>query len=378
MKTFTNTHTLLYHTNNSISIPLRYSIIEGTTWFIGKDVAAICGYKDTWRAIKYHVSPENIDHTTLNSRKLIIINYAGFKEIDPTEEHLNWFINHLSEASTPTDAPTVFTHPQFGEIRTLLINDEPWFVGKDVCQAFGDTNYRRSLSSVDEDDKGVSQIATPGGKQNMTIINESGLYTLLFQMQPQKAKGVSQNDTLIEERIQKLHDFKRWVTAEVLPSIRKTGGYVNPSQSDLFLDTYLPFADQNTRLLFKTTLDTIQQQNYTIQQQNYTISHQEDIIRNLTSDIPLADKRQILNRIVRFGGSPHTRWPFLYREFDNKFHMNTKVQLEHYNETHKPKLQNRLDYIEHIGMFNDLAEIACVIFGPDIEKLSAQYYEICK
>lgn len=52
MKTFTNTHTLLYHTNDSISIPLRYFIIEGTTWFIGKDVAAICGYKDTWRAIK--------------------------------------------------------------------------------------------------------------------------------------------------------------------------------------------------------------------------------------------------------------------------------------------------------------------------------------
>lgn len=81
MKTFTNTHTLLYHTNDSISIPLRYSIIEGTTWFIGKDVAAICGYKDTWRAIKYHVSPENTDHTIFNSRKLIIINYAGFKEI---------------------------------------------------------------------------------------------------------------------------------------------------------------------------------------------------------------------------------------------------------------------------------------------------------
>lgn len=88
MKIFTNTHTLLYHINDSISIPLRYSIIEGTTWFIGKDVAAICGYKDTWRAIKNHVSPENTDHTIFNSRKLIIINYAGFKEIDPTEEHL--------------------------------------------------------------------------------------------------------------------------------------------------------------------------------------------------------------------------------------------------------------------------------------------------
>lgn len=362
MKTFTNTYILLYHINDSISIPLRYSIIEGTTWFIGKDIAAICGYKDTWRAIKYHVSPENTDHTIFNSRKLIIINYAGFKEIDPTEEHLNWFVNHLSEASTPTEAPTIFTHPQFGELRTVEIDNEVWFVGKDVAEALGYTNPSKAFRDhIAEEDKGVTKCYTPGGAQQMTIINESGLYALILSSKLPSAK-----------------EFKHWVTSEVLPSIRKTGGYVNPSQSDLFLDTYLPFADQSTRLLFKTTLDTIQQQNNTIQQQNHTISHQEDIIRNLTSDIPLADKRQILNRIVRFGGNPHTRWPFLYREFDNKFHMNTKVQLEHYNETHKPKLQNRLDYIEHIGMFNDLAEIACVIFGPDIEKLSAQYYEICK
>ncbi len=364
MKTFTNTHTLLYHTNDSISIPLRYSIIEGTTWFIGKDVAAICGYKDTWRAIKYHVSPENTDHTIFNSRKLIIINYAGFKEIDPTEEHINWFINHLSEASTPTEAPTVFNHPQFGELRTVEIDGVVWFVGKDVAEALGYSKSRNAIAAhVDEEDKTHAPIqgGCSTGIQDTIVINESGLYALILSSKLPSAK-----------------EFKHWVTAEVLPSIRKTGGYVNPSQSDLFLDTYLPFADQNTRLLFKTTLDTIQQQNNTIQQQNHTISHQEDIIRNLTSDIPLADKRQILNRIVRFGGSPHTRWPFLYREFDNKFHMNTKVQLEHYNETHKPKLQNRLDYIEHIGMFNDLAEIACVIFGPDIEKLSAQYYEICK
>lgn len=364
MKTFTNTHTLLYHTNDSISIPLRYSIIEGTTWFIGKDVAAICGYKDTWRAIKYHVSPENTDHTIFNSRKLIIINYAGFKEIDPTEEHLNWFINHLSEAFTPTEAPTVFNHPEFGELRTVEIDGVVWFVGKDVAEALGYSKSRNAIAAhVDEEDKTHAPIqgGCSTGVQDTIVINESGLYALILSSKLPSAK-----------------EFKHWVTSEVLPSIRKTGGYVNPSQSDLFLDTYLPFADQNTRLLFKTTLDTIQQQNNTIQQQNHTISHQEDIIRNLTSDIPLADKRQILNRIVRFGGSPHTRWPFLYREFDNKFHMNTKVQLEHYNETHKPKLQNRLDYIEHIGMFNDLAEIACVIFGPDIEKLSAQYYEICK
>lgn len=120
----------------------------------------------------------------------------------------------------------IFNSSEFGQIRTVTKDNEPWFVGKDVCEAFGDTNYRRSLSNIDDSDKGVSQIDTHGGKQNMTIINESGLYCLLFQMQPQKAKGVSQNDNLIEERIQKLSRFKKWVTSEVLPSIRKSGGYI--------------------------------------------------------------------------------------------------------------------------------------------------------
>ena len=122
----------------------------------------------------------------------------------------------------------IFKNPEFGSVRTSNINGEPWFVGKDVCEAFGDTNYRRSLSNIDDSDKGVSQIETPGGKQNMVIINESGLYSLLFQMQPQKAKGVSQNKSVIDERIEKLHRFKHWVTSEVLPTIRKTGSYNKP------------------------------------------------------------------------------------------------------------------------------------------------------
>ena len=201
MKTFTNTHTLLYHTNDSISIPLRYSIIEGTTWFIGKDVAAICGYKDTWRAIKYHVSPENTDHTIFNSRKLIIINYAGFKEIDPTEEHLNWFINHLSEASTPTEAPTVFNHPEFGELRTVEIDGVVWFVGKDVAEALGYSKSRNAIAAhVDEEDKTHAPIqgGCSTGVQDTIVINESGLYALILSSKLPSAK-----------------EFKHWVTAEV-------------------------------------------------------------------------------------------------------------------------------------------------------------------
>ena len=125
----------------------------------------------------------------------------------------------------------IFKNEEFGTIRTVTVDNEPWFVGKDVCEAFGDTNYRRSLATLDEDEKGVSQMDTPGGSQNMTIINESGLYTLMFNMQPQKAKGVSQNEQPINDRIAKLKRFKQWVTREVLPSIRKTGGYIAGQES---------------------------------------------------------------------------------------------------------------------------------------------------
>ena len=119
----------------------------------------------------------------------------------------------------------IFQNDEFGQIRTLMIDNLPWFVGKDVATAFGDTNYKRSLSRLDADEKTTAKVTTPGGIQSMTVINESGLYSLLFYMQPQKAKGVSQNDILINDRINNLKKFKRWVTSEVLPAIRKNGSY---------------------------------------------------------------------------------------------------------------------------------------------------------
>lgn len=114
------------------------------------------------------------------------------------------------------------------EVRTIERNGEPWWVLKDVCEVFGDTNYRRVSGRLDEYEKGVSQIDTPGGSQNMTIVNESGLYSALFAMQPEKARGVS--DEYIETRINNLRSFKRWVTHEVLPSIRKHGAYMTPEK----------------------------------------------------------------------------------------------------------------------------------------------------
>lgn len=117
------------------------------------------------------------------------------------------------------------------QIRMLTIEGDPWFVAKDVCSYFGDSNYRRSISRIGDDVKGVSQINTPGGSQNMVIINEPGLYELLFSFQPEKARSkdyAPQIESHIEERIKKIKAFKKWVTSEVLPQIRKTGSYSKP------------------------------------------------------------------------------------------------------------------------------------------------------
>lgn len=106
----------------------------------------------------------------------------------------------------------VFKNEEFGEVRSLTLNDEPWFVGKDVADILGYTNSRKAISDhVDDEDKGVTKCDTLGGKQDLTIINESGLYSLILSSKLPTAKK-----------------FKRWVTSEVLPAIRKTGGYQIP------------------------------------------------------------------------------------------------------------------------------------------------------
>lgn len=103
----------------------------------------------------------------------------------------------------------VFSDERFGTVRTTVIDGEPYFVGKDVAEILGYANTRDALAKrVDEEDKGVANCDTLGGIQELTVINESGLYSLILSSKMPNAKK-----------------FKRWVTKEVLPSIRKTGSY---------------------------------------------------------------------------------------------------------------------------------------------------------
>lgn len=106
----------------------------------------------------------------------------------------------------------IFNSGEFGEIRTVTIDNEPWFVGKDVATALGYKNTADAIGKhVDVDDKLLSQIAIAGQRRDVAVINESGVYALIFGSKLESAKR-----------------FKHWVTAEVLPSIRKTGSYQKP------------------------------------------------------------------------------------------------------------------------------------------------------
>ena len=103
----------------------------------------------------------------------------------------------------------VFENPEFGEVRTLAIDGEPWAAAIDVAKALGYKEPQKAIRThVDPEDKGVSKMDTPGGNQEVVIINESGLYSLILSSKLPKARA-----------------FKRWVTSEVLPTLRKTGSY---------------------------------------------------------------------------------------------------------------------------------------------------------
>ena len=138
----------------------------------------------------------------------------------------------------------IFENEEFGKIRTVIINGEPWFVGKDVAVILGYSKPRNAIAThVDCEDKKVAPIQGDlGGTQQMIIINESGLYSLILSSKMPKAR-----------------DFKRWVTSEILPTIRHTGGYV--ADEDMFIENYLPFLGEPYKGLFRLQMMAINQLN---------------------------------------------------------------------------------------------------------------------
>ncbi|MFR1646112.1 BRO family protein [Faecalibacillus intestinalis] len=212
----------------------------------------------------------------------------------------------------------IFNNKEFGEVRSLVINNEPWFVGKDVAEALGYKNSKNAVPThVDEEDKLSTQIEYTGQKRNVTVINESGLYSLILSSKLPNAKK-----------------FKRWVTSEVLPTLRKTGSYTKvPTDPRELLMLTIKAHEQTAQrvdvleekvsdLEKSTTIDSSQQ--YTLEKVAKTTA-----IRTLGG----IDSRayQLMSRKI---------FSNIWRDYKNYF------KLGSYRDTLKTDYENAKNYLE--------------------------------
>ena len=256
----------------------------------------------------------------------------------------------------------VFENNDFGKVRVVERDGEPWFVAADVCRALDVVNSRDAVARLDADEKNTVVLTdgTPGNPQK-TIVNEPGLYTLILGSRKPEAKA-----------------FKRWITHEVIPTIRKTGAYFTRKPDSYMIDDPIGRA--------KRWIEEAQERlalQETVNEQRKEIEYKENIIIGFVEDIDLATKRQRINQIikhnVRGGALIAARWEMLYKEFEMKYHVNLKARME--SDTYaniKPKLKNKMDLIDRgMGMTAELFEIACKLFENDVDELKKEWDVTC-
>ena len=142
----------------------------------------------------------------------------------------------------------LFHNDEFGEVRTVMMNGEPWFVGKDVTHILGYRNASKALNDhVDGEDKLNNESLSSLGQRGGWLINESGVYSLILSSKLPNAKS-----------------FKRWVTSEILPALRKTGGYT-VNDSAYFIGKFFPNASEQQQMLLQITFDHLESLNRQIE-----------------------------------------------------------------------------------------------------------------
>ena len=212
----------------------------------------------------------------------------------------------------------IFQNNDFGEVRSLVINNEPWFVGKDVAEALGYKNSKNAVPThVDEEDKLSTQIEYTGQKRNVTVINESGLYSLILSSKLPNAKK-----------------FKRWVTSEVLPTLRKTGSYtkVPTDPRELLMLTIKAHEQTAQRVdVLEEKVSSLEKSTTIDSSQQYTLEKiaKATVIRTLGG----IDSRayQLMNRKI---------FSNIWRDYKNYF------KLGSYRDTLKTEFENAKEYLE--------------------------------
>ena len=276
--------------------------------------------------------------------------------------------NSSTSSSTSTaSAPevTVFknpVHPEFGNLRTIEIDGEPWFVGKDVAAALGYTKERNALDKhVDKDDalkRGVTD--SMGRTQQMTIINESGLYSLILSSKLPSAK-----------------EFKHWVTSEVLPSIRKNGAYIR-NQENMTPAEIVAHGLIAAQKIIEEKEKEIALLNGRCGLLTQVVDEKQNIIDTISRNVSGEDKRMLMNRFLRskYPELSQGRYSYLYTVFGEVHHMNLKYRFEKYNKepVHK-KCKSMMEYIDEVlGMIDELFDLFVKLYASSFKEFLQSIY----
>ena len=275
--------------------------------------------------------------------------------------------NSSTSSTTTTAAPevTVFknlVHPEFGELRTVEIDGEPWFVGKDVAAALGYNEPHKAIQRHVDKDDGMKRPVTDstGRKQETWLINESGLYSLILSSKLPSAK-----------------EFKHWVTSEVLPSIRKNGAYIR-NQENMTPAEIVARGLIAAQKIIEEREKEIVHLNNRCGRLTQTIAEKQDVINAISRNVPAPTKRMMLNRVMR-RRSPElaqSRWSYLYARFDEIYHKNVKIRMKNYNaEPGHRKCYSILDFIEKVlNMLDELYDLAVKLFESDFTQLMQEMH----
>lgn len=286
--------------------------------------------------------------------------------------------------NTPVDEPTIFTnssssstatpevkvfknpvHPEFGELRVLEIDDELWFIGKEVANALGYKDLKNAVKAhVNAEDRKLllrgqnTPLEIPN--RGLTIINESGLYSLILSSKLPSAK-----------------EFKHWVTAEVLPSIRKNGAYIR-NQENMTPAEIVARGLIAAQKIIEEREKEIVHLNNRCGRLTQTIAEKQDVINAISRNVPAPTKRMMLNRVMR-RRSPElaqSRWSYLYARFDEIYHKNVKIRMKNYNaEPGHRKCSSILDFIDTVlNMLDELYDLAVKLFESDFTQLMQEMH----
>lgn len=209
----------------------------------------------------------------------------------------------------------IFNSPEFGQVRTVTIDGEPWFIAKDVAAALGYSNTRDAIAKhVDDDDKNTVVIRDGKGNPNQTIINESGLYSLVLSSKLPTAKK-----------------FKHWITSEVLPAIRKTGGYI--ANAETMTDAEIM---SKALLIAKQTIESREQRIHSLEAETERMKPKEifaDAVSASNSSILIGDLAKILHgNGIKIGRGRLFAWMrehgFLIKQKGTSYNMPTQRAME--------------------------------------------------